>query len=224
MEVSKTVLEARELYRFYHVGEEETLALKGVSVSLSRGEFVAIRGPSGSGKSTLLACIAGLDEPDGGHVDILGRRMTRKSESRRAALRAREIGMLLQSGNLLEHLTVSDNVALRLRLAGRPRSTYIDDLFERLEIEHVARSRLARISGGEAARAGLALAMSAKPALLIADEPTGEVDADTELKILDLLDDYRRDGRAVLVVTHSDAVARRADRTIDLYDGRILNA
>src|SRR5712664_2011785 len=103
-------LEARELYRFFHSGDDETFALRGVSMSLGAGEVVAVVGPSGSGKSTLLACLAGLDEPDGGHVVVAGNRITRRDEATRAGLRARWIGMLLQSGNLIEHLSVAQNV------------------------------------------------------------------------------------------------------------------
>ena len=104
------LIDGHELYRFYHIGDDETFALRGVSVSVHAGEMVAVVGPSGSGKSTLLACLAGLDEPDGGHVTIAGQRITRRDEATRARLRARWIGMLLQSGNLLEHLSVAQNI------------------------------------------------------------------------------------------------------------------
>jgi putative ABC transport system ATP-binding protein len=110
--MSTTVLEAVDLYRFYHTGEEETLALRGVSLRVGRGEIVAVLGPSGSGKSTLLACCAGLDEPDDGQVNISGERITRQPEPRRAGIRARNIGILLQSGNLVDHLSVEENIRL----------------------------------------------------------------------------------------------------------------
>src|SRR3979411_203389 len=110
-------VEAHELYRFYHAGEEETLALRGVSLRVDLGETVALVGPSGSGKSTLLACLAGLDEPDGGYVVLRGQRLTRRPEAERAARRAAHVGVLLQSGNLLEHLSIADNVALPMHLA-----------------------------------------------------------------------------------------------------------
>src|SRR5258705_3888606 len=111
------ILTAFDLYRFFHTGAAETLALRGVSLTLEAGEMVAVQGPSGSGKSTLLACLAGLDEPDGGHVELLGERLTRRSERERAARRATDIGILLQSGNLFDHLAVEDNVRLQMCLA-----------------------------------------------------------------------------------------------------------
>src|SRR5437660_736720 len=112
-----SVLEAFDLYRFYHTSEEETLALRGVSLHLDAGEIVVVMGPSGSGKSTLLSCLVGLDEPDGGYVELLGKRLTRTSEAARAARRATQMGILLQSRNLFEHLSVTDNICLQMRLA-----------------------------------------------------------------------------------------------------------
>nr|MDQ6926507.1 ATP-binding cassette domain-containing protein [Candidatus Eremiobacteraeota bacterium] len=126
------VVEASELYRFYHVGDDETLALRGVSLTVHPGETIAVVGPSGSGKSTLLACIAGLDEPDGGHVDVAGRRITRRSEPERAAIRARSIGIMLQTGNLIAHLSVAENVRLQLRLAGKRDGGRVDAVLDSL--------------------------------------------------------------------------------------------
>jgi putative ABC transport system ATP-binding protein len=122
------MIEARELYRFYHVGDDETLALRGVSMEVHAGEIVAVVGPSGSGKSTLMACLAGLDEPDGGFVFLYGERLTRREERVRTAMRARMIGILLQSGNLFDHLTVEQNVRLKMRLAGQNDSARIREV------------------------------------------------------------------------------------------------
>ncbi len=216
------VLEAFDIYRFYHAGEEETLALRGVSIHVAAGEIVAVQGPSGSGKSTLLACLCGLDEPDGGYVTVLGKRITRRPETERAALRARTIGIMLQSGNLFDHLSVEDNIRLQMFLAGRVNIKRIDALIDLVGLNHRRHARPAHISGGEAARSGLAVALAAEPKVLLADEPTGEVDAEAEKHILHLLDDYRKNGGAVLVVTHSNAVAAFANRTIHLLDGRIV--
>ncbi len=217
------IIEAFDLYRFYHVGEEDTLALKGVSLTVAAEEFVVAQGPSGSGKSTLLACLSGLDEPDGGYVTIMGKRITRRPEAERAAVRAHNIGIMLQSGNLFNHLSVEDNIRLPMVLSDKVDLPYLNRLLKMVGLNHRRQARPAHISGGEAARAGLAVALAAKPKLLLADEPTGEVDAEIEEQILFLLDTYRENGGAILAVTHSNTVASHAHRIIHLFDGKIID-
>jgi putative ABC transport system ATP-binding protein len=217
------VLEAFDLYRFYHTGEDETLALRGVSLHVEAGEIVVVMGPSGSGKSTLLSCLVGLDEPDGGHVELLGKRLTRKPEAERAAMRAAEIGILLQSRNLFDHLSVTDNMRLQMRLARKFDQQRLDSLIDLVGLTNRRHARPSQLSGGEAARAGLAVALSTDPKVLLADEPTGEVDAETEKDILRLLVSRQQAGFATLVVTHSDALATHADRIVRLLDGRVIN-
>jgi putative ABC transport system ATP-binding protein len=243
------LVDGRELYRFFHTGQDETFALRGVSVSVRAGELVAVAGPSGSGKSTLLACLAGLDEPDGGHVLIAGQRITRRDEAARAGLRARWIGMLLQSGNLIEHLSVAQNIQAaqalvprrpppgprpgsgrRLRARARrdghqgpdagTRPT-VQRLLEDVGLAGRGAARPATLSGGEAARAALAVAMASDPPVLLADEPTGEVDRQAEAQVLGLLRGRADSGKAVLVVTHSERVAAAADRVLRMADGRV---
>jgi putative ABC transport system ATP-binding protein len=217
------VLEAFDIYRFYHTGEDETLALRGVSLHVETGEMVVVMGPSGSGKSTLLSCLVGLDEPDGGHVELLGKRLTRKPEAERAAMRAAEIGILLQSRNLFDHLSVTDNMRLQMRLARKFDQQRLDSLIDLVGLTNRRHARPSQLSGGEAARAGLAVALSTDPKVLLADEPTGEVDAETEKDILRLLVSRQQAGFATLVVTHSDALATHADRIVRLLDGRVIN-
>lgn len=214
-------LAAHDLYRFFHADQDETLALRGVSLSVSPGEMVAVTGPSGSGKSTLLACLAGLDEPDGGWVEIDGEKITRQSEATRALIRASKIGMLLQTANLFDHLTVTDNLMMATALTGTPRSLEVGAILEAVGIGHRAHALPSLLSGGELARAGLAIALINQPAILMADEPTGEVDAENETRIIELLKNRSRNGGATLIVTHSGEVARQADRVIRLVDGRI---
>jgi putative ABC transport system ATP-binding protein len=216
------VLEAADLYRFYHAGDDETLALRGVSLTVMPGEMVAVVGPSGSGKSTLLACIAGLDDPDGGTVRVAGERMSRRPEKERARLRALKIGLLLQSGNLLEHLSVLENVRLARSLSQESSRSPMDVL-EWVGLRGKAHSAPSRLSGGEAARAGLAVALAGAPALLLADEPTGEVDAVNEHALTELLLAEAAHGTAVLVVTHSARLAAVADRVINLRDGAVCD-
>jgi putative ABC transport system ATP-binding protein len=216
-------LEAHDLYRFYHAGEDETLALRGVSFHVDLGETVALVGPSGSGKSTLLACLAGLDEPDGGYVMLRGKRLTRRPEAERAKRRAANVGVLLQSGNLLEHLSVADNVALPMHLAGAFDTRRQAELLTRVGLQERREARPSELSGGEAARAGLAVALACSPTVVLADEPTGEVDADTEQQILEIFAEHSRAGGALVIATHSDALAARADRVVRLLDGRVVD-
>lgn len=217
------LIEARDLYRFYHIGDDETLALRGVSLSVIAGEMVAIMGPSGSGKSTLLACLGGLDEPDGGYVLIGGQRITRRPEAQRTEIRARKVGILMQTGNLLGHLSVADNVRLQQLLARNTTSQTVPALLASVGLSDRAHSYPDQLSGGEAARAGLAVALAHAPQVLLADEPTGEVDAVTEDSILSILRAWANNGKAVVLGTHSDAAARRADRRVLLRDGRVVN-
>jgi putative ABC transport system ATP-binding protein len=218
------VLEAFDIYRFYHTGEEEILALRGVSLHADEGEIVVVMGPSGSGKSTLLTCLAGLDEPDGGHVELMGERLTRRPEATRAAMRATSIGILLQSGNLFEHLSVEDNVRLQMRLAHKLDEGRIKELIHLVGLDERRRSRPSQLSGGEAARAGLATALAADPKVLMADEPTGEVDEETEAYILRVFEGRRQENASTLLATHSEALAAGADRVVRLLDGRVTDA
>lgn len=217
------VLEAFDLYRFYHAAEEETLALRGVSLALHAGETVAVVGPSGSGKSTLLACLSGLDEPDGGWVELLGHRLTRRSEPERAAQRATHLGILRQSGNLFPQFTVTENIRLAMCLARKVDPRRPETLLAAVGLTHRREARPAQLSGGEIARAGLAVALASTPAILLADEPTGDVDAATEAEITQLIAAYTANGGAALLITHSAALARHADRIIYLQDGRITH-
>ncbi|MGH3374771.1 MAG: ABC transporter ATP-binding protein [Actinoallomurus sp.] len=216
-------LRARTLYRFFRAGEEETLALRGVSLSLEPGELVVVTGPSGSGKSTLLSCLAGIDEPDGGTVLVAGQRISHRPETVRARLRARHIGLLFQSANLFQHLTVRQNLGLAQRLAGRSGAPGIGALLDSVGLTRRGHAHPAELSGGESARAGLALALANDPVVLLADEPTGEIDSVTEKQILDLLLSRARDGVAILLASHSPAVSAAADRVIRLGDGKVLS-
>ena len=219
---SAAVLDAADLYRFYHAGDDETLALRGVSLRIERGEVVAVSGPSGSGKSTLLACLAGLDEPDGGVVRIDGEQMSRRTEAERASLRARKVGMLFQSGNLVDHLSVEQNVTIAQRLAGRVDHDRVAGLLEMVGLGNRVGATPRTLSGGEAARAGLAIALANDPPVILADEPTGELDGASAARIVELLRDHAAHGAAVLVVTHDRALASQADRRIELMDGQVV--
>jgi putative ABC transport system ATP-binding protein len=211
-------LEARSLYRFYRTGDEETLALQGVSLRVTPGDLVAVTGPSGSGKSTLLSCLAGMDDPDGGTVRVAGQRISHRTERERARIRGRHIGMLFQSANLVEHLNVGQNVALVQSLAGR--SGKDAEILSVLGLQDRSTAYPSQLSGGELARAGLAVALANSPTVLLADEPTGELDSRAEAQVLDLLALAAKRGAAVVVASHSAAIAAAATRVIRLEDGR----
>jgi putative ABC transport system ATP-binding protein len=220
--VTTAPLIATDLYRFYHAGDDETLALRGVSLTVEAGEVVAVTGPSGSGKSTLLACLAGLDDPDGGRVLVEGVPMSRRPEAERAKLRARRVGVLFQSANLIEHLDVATNVTLAQRLAGRRDRRRRDELLERLGLASRAAAHPSQLSGGETARAGLAVALANDPAIFLADEPTGELDSGHAEQVFALLRQAAARGTAVVVVTHNPELGALADQILLLEDGRVV--
>jgi putative ABC transport system ATP-binding protein len=215
-------LEARNLYRFFCAGAEETFALRGVSLTVEPGTTVAVLGPSGSGKSTLVSCLAGLDEPAGGTVFVRGERVSHRPETERARIRARRIGVLLQTGNLLQHLDVRGNVRVAQLACGTEATRYrADELIEQVGLAARRHAYPMELSGGELARAGLAVALANDPDVVLADEPTGELDGDTEQRVLRLLGEHAGRGAGLVVVTHSREVARMADRVITLIDGQV---
>ncbi|MFF1819686.1 ABC transporter ATP-binding protein [Kribbella sp. NPDC058245] len=215
-------LRCHDLYRFFRAGDEETLALRGVNLHVAQGETVAVIGPSGSGKSTLLSCVTGIDEPAGGSVVIGGERISHRPEAQRAKIRARRLGVLLQSGNLLPHLSLQANLRLARSAVRRAPGDSTADLLEQVGLGDRGHALASELSGGELARAGLAVALSNDPDVLVADEPTGELDGRTEELVLELLRGRAASGRGVLVVTHSVAVTKIADRVITLSNGRIV--
>jgi putative ABC transport system ATP-binding protein len=215
-------IEARALFRFFRAGDEETVALRGVSLVLAAGEFVTVVGPSGSGKSTLLSCLAGIDEPDGGSVRVGGAPLSHRPENVRARIRASALGLLLQNRNLLQHLTIRQNLNLVQRIVGPPRPYEISPLLASLGVGHRADALPRDLSGGELARAGLAVALTNDPIVVLADEPTGELDGRAERQVLQALRLRATGGTAILVASHSPAVADAADRVVRMSDGRVI--
>jgi ABC-type lipoprotein export system ATPase subunit len=222
------VVEARGLYHIYRETEVETVALRGADLDLEPASWTSVMGPSGSGKSTLVAVIAGLLEPSGGSVMFGGQDVTRLPAARRAMLRRRGIGLVMQRDNLHPMLDVGANVALPLRLDGRARHEIrprVEELLRAVGLLEWRRHAPGELSGGEAQRVALAVALAPRPQVLLADEPTGELDAVTAATVLDLLAEQReRDGTAILTVTHNDQVAARADRRLAMRDGVVVDA
>ena len=203
-----------------------TAAVNGVSLRIAPGEAVAVMGPSGSGKSTLLNLIAGLDRPTGGTVTVAGMRIDRLSETASARYRRRRIGMVFQFFNLVDDLTVLDNVMLPAQLIGTPRRRALArarELLSVMKIESHSQAYPARLSGGERQRTAIARALVNRPELLLADEPTGALDTGTGQEIGELLLDLSRSGLTIVLVTHSPELAGRyAGRTVQIVDGRLV--
>jgi putative ABC transport system ATP-binding protein len=220
-------IEARGLYQIYRGSEAETVALKGADLVLDPGTWTSLMGPSGSGKSTLISVMSGLLEPSGGRVMIDGEDITRLSAPERARRRRRSIGLVLQRDNLHPLLDVAENVALPLRLDGRPAAEVrdrVDRVLDRVGLASRRHHRLSQLSGGETQRVAIALAVAPKPRVLFTDEPTGELDEVTAAGVLVLLDELRTEGTAVLTVTHNVHVAARADRRLTMRDGQVIDA
>jgi ABC-type lipoprotein export system ATPase subunit len=221
-------MDARGLYHIYREGEVETVALRGAELTLERASWTSVMGPSGSGKSTLVSVLAGLIAPSAGSVVVDGEDITRLSPKERARWRRRRVGIVLQRDNLHPLLNVADNIELPLRLAGRSRSeiqTRVGQLLEDIGLQGHRHHRIAELSGGEAQRVALAVALGPRPKVLLADEPTGELDEATASAILDLLTTLRaEEGAAILTVTHNMRVAERADRRLTMRDGRLTDA
>jgi ABC-type lipoprotein export system ATPase subunit len=220
-----SVVAARGLFHIYRETEVETMALRGADLDLDAGSWTSIMGPSGSGKSTLIHVIAGLLEPNGGSVLFGGDDITRLPAGERARRRRTGIGLVLQRDNLHPLLDVAANVALPLRLEGLRASDVrgrVDQVLERVGLADRRRHRPGELSGGEAQRVALALAVVPRPQVLLADEPTGELDEAMADRLLDLLDELRAEsGTALLTVTHNSQVAERADRRLVMRDGLV---
>jgi putative ABC transport system ATP-binding protein len=218
------LLEARGLVKQYEAGAA-TAALNGVDLAVGPGEFVAIMGPSGCGKSTLLHLLGGLDKPTSGEVYLRARRTDTLNEAQRAVLRRDEIGFVFQFFNLVGNFTVADNVDMPALLAGRSRAEARqrrETLLAELGIADKAEKVPAQLSGGERQRVAMARALINRPAVLLADEPTGNLDTANTREVLALLTRYHQAGQTIVLVTHDPQVASIADRVVTMRDGRIV--
>lgn len=218
------IIELRDVIRVFRESDVETIALRGVDLTIAQGEFVAVMGRSGSGKSTLLQLLAGSDRPTAGRVVVAGVDLSRADETQRASVRGSRVGIVFQSANLVPFLTLRENLELAALLAGRP----IDSATASAELRRVgldgrADHRPAQLSGGEQQRAALAAVVVSRPSIVLADEITGELDSVNASLVLDLLAEiHRTDGMTLVLATHDPAVAGRAGRTVELRDGRIV--
>jgi len=219
------VIELRGLSRTFRLGDEEVHALADVDETIASGEHLAIMGPSGSGKSTLLNLIGCLDRPSAGSYRFDGEEVETMDEARLDELRQRRIGFVFQSFHMIPRLDARENVELPMIFAGVPRAerhTAADRALAEVGMSHRARPRPSELSGGERQRLAIARAIAMKPSLLLADEPTGNLDSRSGDVVLDLLDRLNDEGLTVVVVTHDPRVAQRADRVLILSDGRVV--
>ena len=219
------ILVARGVDKLYRTGGIEVPALRGVDLAVESGAFVAVVGPSGSGKTTLLQCLSGLDDVDAGTVTVAGEDVHELSETRRSAQRARLMGFVFQSLNLLPVFSALENVELPMMIGGVPAKearSRAEMALDRVGLSRRCEHRPAELSGGEQQRVAVARALVTRPALVWADEPTGSLDTTTAREILDLLSGLNAEGMTLILVTHDPEVAARAGRRIGMRDGSIV--
>ncbi len=218
------IVKTENLRKIYGSGETEVRALDGVSLSVEEGEFVAVVGSSGSGKSTLLHMLGGLDQPTSGEVWIAGQSLFSMKDEALTIFRRRKIGFVFQAYNLVPVLSVYENVLLPVQLdGGTPDEGYLGQVIETLGLESRLGSLPSQLSGGQQQRVAIARALAAKPALLLADEPTGNLDSRTSQDVLSLLKvTSRRFSQTIVMITHNEEIAQLADRIIRIEDGRIF--
>jgi len=220
---AEPVVSLSEVSKTYDLGGTVT-ALDEVSLSLPDGSYTAVMGPSGSGKSTLLNLVGGLDTPTSGTVEVDGERLGTLSEQERAAVRGRTVGFVFQTFNLMSRLTAAENVALPLAFQGvdpDERIARAEDLLDSVGLADRYDHRPPELSGGQRQRVAIARALVSEPAILLADEPTGNVDTDTGEQVMGLLEEVNAEGRTILLVTHERAIAEYADRIVHVRDGQI---
>lgn len=219
-----TILEAKDLKKIYGSGETQVHALDGVDLSVDKGEFVAVVGTSGSGKSTLLHMLGGLDRPTSGTVTVDGRELSTLKDEELTIFRRRKIGFVFQNYNLVPVLNVYENIVLPIQLDGnREDKAYTDQIIATLGLESKLQSLPNQLSGGQQQRVAIARALAAKPAIILADEPTGNLDSKTSQDVMGLLKiTSERFRQTIVMITHNEEIAQMADRIIRIEDGRIV--
>lgn len=219
------MIELSQLTKRYRAGDVETTALDAIDLQIEAGEYVAITGPSGCGKSTLLGMLGLLDSPTSGSYRLQGEEVAGKTPRELAAIRRGRIGFVFQSFNLVDELTVHDNVQLALRYGDLPEKTQrqrVTEVLKRLGLAHRAKHHPSQLSGGQQQRVAIARAVAARPALLLADEPTGNLDSAHGQEVMRLLRELNEEGTTLVMVTHSAEHAALASRSVRLLDGRVL--
>lgn len=225
MNGSNALITLEDIKKVFYTEEIETHALSGVQLRVQRGEYVCIAGPSGCGKSTLLSILGLLDTPTEGEYVLNGRPVASLGHAARARIRNREVGFIFQSFNLIGDLTVSENVDLPLTyrgMAADKRRQQVQEALEKVGMSHRMKHYPSQLSGGQQQRVAVARALAGKPSILLADEPTGNLDSKNGEAVMELLRDLHREGATICMVTHDPRFARHAERTVHLFDGRIV--
>ena len=219
-----TILETKDLRKVYGSGDTEVRALDGVDLTVEKGEFVAVVGTSGSGKSTLLHMLGGLDRPTGGTVTVDGKELSAMRDEELTIFRRRKIGFVFQNYNLVPVLNVYENIVLPIQLDGNaPEKAYVERIIETLGLEAKLQNLPNNLSGGQQQRVAIARALAAKPAIILADEPTGNLDSATSLDVMGLLKvTAQKFSQTIVMITHNEELAQMADRIIRIEDGRIV--
>ena len=219
-----TILETKDLRKVYGSGDTEVRALDGVDLTVEKGEFVAVVGTSGSGKSTLLHMLGGLDRPTGGTVTVDGKELSAMRDEELTIFRRRKIGFVFQNYNLVPVLNVYENIVLPIQLDGNaPDKAYVERIIETLGLEAKLQNLPKNLSGGQQQRVAIARALAAKPAIILADEPTGNLDSATSLDVMGLLKvTAQKFSQTIVMITHNEELAQMADRIIRIEDGRIV--
>ncbi len=221
-----TILETKSLRKHYGSGETEVRALDGVDLTVEKGEFVAVVGTSGSGKSTLLHMLGGLDRPTSGSVTVDGKDIFSLKDEALTIFRRRKIGFVFQNYNLVPVLSVYENIVLPIQLDGqKPDGPYVDQIIETLGLEKKLRNLPNNLSGGQQQRVAIARALAAKPAIILADEPTGNLDSKTSQDVMALLKiTSEKFAQTIVMITHNEEIAQMADRIIHIEDGKIRSS
>ena len=219
-----TILETKDLRKVYGSGDTEVRALDGVDLTVEKGEFVAVVGTSGSGKSTLLHMLGGLDRPTGGTVTVDGKELSAMRDEELTIFRRRKIGFVFQNYNLVPVLNVYENIVLPIQLDGNaPDKAYVERIIETLGLEAKLQNLPNNLSGGQQQRVAIARALAAKPAIILADEPTGNLDSATSLDVMGLLKvTAQKFSQTIVMITHNEELAQMADRIVRIEDGRIV--
>ena len=219
-----TILETKDLRKYYGSGETEVHALDGVDLRVEKGEFAAVVGTSGSGKSTLLHMLGGLDRPTSGSVTVDGKDIFSLKDEALTIFRRRKIGFVFQNYNLVPVLSVYENIVLPIQLDGqKPDAAYVDQIIETLGLEKKLRNLPNNLSGGQQQRVAIARALAAKPAIILADEPTGNLDSATSLDVMSLLKTTgQKFSQTIVMITHNEDIAQMTGRIVRIEDGRIV--